>query len=120
MGGQEGSRGRCGASARLPDAPTGAHCRFARATGGGFPNALRSGLSGPGADGVPRGSRCPASPRHALLAENPTWKRGGSRLYESIIRTFGMTQSDRNEALEPRAVTPEDAFDVTEAIGTSP
>ncbi len=40
--------------------------RLARATGGGFPNALRPGLS----DGVPRGSRCPASPRHALLAEN--------------------------------------------------
>ncbi len=35
--------------------------RFARATGGGFPR-----LSG----GVPRGSRCPAPPRHALLAEN--------------------------------------------------
>ncbi len=35
--------------------------RFARATGGGFPR-----LSG----GVNRGLRCPASPRHALLAEN--------------------------------------------------
>ncbi len=34
---------------------------FARATGGGFPR-----LSG----GVARGLRCPASPRHALLAEN--------------------------------------------------
>ncbi len=29
---------------------------------GGFPRL---------SDGVPRGSRCPASPRHALLAENP-------------------------------------------------
>ncbi len=35
--------------------------RFARATEGGFPR-----FSG----GVPRGSRCPAPPRHALLAEN--------------------------------------------------
>ncbi len=35
--------------------------RFAHATEGGFPR-----LSG----SVPRGSRCPASPRHALLAEN--------------------------------------------------
>ncbi len=35
--------------------------RFARATGGGFPRL---------SDGVPHGSRCPASPRHALLAEN--------------------------------------------------
>ena len=35
--------------------------RFARATEGGFPR-----LSG----SVARGSRCPASPRHALLAEN--------------------------------------------------
>ncbi len=34
---------------------------FARATGGGFPRP---------SGGVPRGSRCPASPRHALLAEN--------------------------------------------------
>ncbi len=39
--------------------------RFARVTGGGFPR-----LSGPGADGVPRGTRCPASPRHPLQAEN--------------------------------------------------
>jgi hypothetical protein len=35
--------------------------RFARATAGGFPR-----LSG----GVAHGSRCPASPRHALLTEN--------------------------------------------------
>ncbi len=35
--------------------------RFARATGGGFPR-----ISG----GVAHGSRCPASPRHALLAES--------------------------------------------------
>ncbi len=34
--------------------------RFARATEGGFPR-----LSG----GIPLGSRCPASPRHALRAE---------------------------------------------------
>ena len=34
---------------------------------GGFPHASRLGLS----DGVPHGSRCPASPRHALLAESP-------------------------------------------------
>ena len=39
--------------------------RFARATEGGFPR-----LSGPGAGGVARGSRCPAPPRHALLAES--------------------------------------------------
>jgi len=39
----------------------GVHCRFARATEGGFPR-----LSG----GVAHGSRCPAPPRHALLAEN--------------------------------------------------
>jgi hypothetical protein len=35
--------------------------RFARATAGGFSRF---------SDGVARGSRCPASPRHALLAEN--------------------------------------------------
>jgi len=35
--------------------------RFARATGGGFPRF---------SDGVSRGSRWPAPPRHALLAEN--------------------------------------------------
>ncbi len=39
----------------------GVHCRFARATGGGFPR-----FSG----GVPRASRCSAPPRHALLTEN--------------------------------------------------
>jgi len=44
---------------------------------GGFPNALRPGLSAPGADGVPHGSRCPASPRHALLAENPNLEAWG-------------------------------------------
>ncbi len=32
---------------------------------GGFPRAF-----GQGADGVPHGLRCPASPRHAHLAEN--------------------------------------------------
>jgi len=58
--------------------PRYAHCRFARATGGGgFPNALRPGLSAPGADGVPHGLRCPASPRHALLAENPDLEAWG-------------------------------------------
>ncbi len=35
--------------------------RFARATEGGFPRL---------SSGVARGSRCPAPPRHALLAEN--------------------------------------------------
>ncbi len=39
-----------------------ARCRFACATG----TAASQGLSG----GVPHGLRCPASPRHALLAEN--------------------------------------------------
>ncbi len=33
---------------------------------GGFPNLVDRRFWG----GVPRGSRCPASPRHALLAEN--------------------------------------------------
>ena len=37
---------------------------------GGFPRL---------SDGVPQGLRCPASPRHALLAENL-----GNRLYGSI------------------------------------
>ncbi len=42
---------------------------------GGLPKSCGRGLSGPGAgssmlvDGA-RGSRCPAPPRHALLAEN--------------------------------------------------
>ncbi len=47
--------------------------RLARATGGGFPDAGRPGLS----DGVAQGSRCPASPRHALLAENPNLEAWG-------------------------------------------
>ncbi len=51
--------------------------RFAHATGGDFPNALRPGLSAPGADGVPRGLRCLASPPHALLAENPNLEAWG-------------------------------------------
>ena len=46
--------------------------RFARATGGGFPR-----LSGPGAGVVARGSRCPAPPCHALLAENPSLEAWG-------------------------------------------
>ncbi len=37
---------------------------------GGFPESCGRGLSGPGAGGVPHGSLGPASPRHALLAEN--------------------------------------------------
>ncbi len=47
--------------------------RFARATGGGFSHAFGPGLS----DGVPRGSRCPASPRHAHLAESPSLRALG-------------------------------------------
>ncbi len=39
---------------------------------GGFPR-----LSAPGADGVPHGLRCPASPRQALLAENPNLEAWG-------------------------------------------
>ncbi len=46
-----------------------------------LPNALRSGLS----DGVPHGSRCPASPRQALLAENSNPKaRGKPSLWVNI------------------------------------
>ncbi len=45
---------------------------FARATGGGFPR-----LSAPGAGGVAHGLRCPASPRHTLLAENPNLEAWG-------------------------------------------
>ncbi len=51
--------------------------RFARATGGGFPKSCGPRLSAPGADGVPHGLRCPASPRHALLAENPNLEAWG-------------------------------------------
>ncbi len=56
--------------------PPGRPCRFARATGGGFPKSCGPGLSG----GVPRGLRCPASPRHTLLAEN----LGKSSLWANI------------------------------------
>ncbi len=45
-----------------------AHCRFARATGGGFPRL---------SDGVAHGCRCPASLRHALLAESPNLQAMG-------------------------------------------
>ncbi len=45
---------------------------------GGFPNALRLGLSdGPMLMDGARGSRCPASPRHAPLAENPNLEAWG-------------------------------------------
>ncbi len=40
---------------------------------GGLPMSCEPGLSG----GVPPGLRCPASPRHALLAENPNLEAWG-------------------------------------------
>ena len=70
--GRRGAAGDAGHRQGFPT-PSGAHCRFARATGGGFPNALRLGLSG----GVARGLRCPASPRHALLAETTNLEAWG-------------------------------------------
>ena len=39
----------------------------------GFPESCGRGPSG----GVARGSRCPASPRHALLAESPNLEAWG-------------------------------------------
>ncbi len=56
--------------------------RFAHATGGGFPLPCEPGLS----DGVPHGSRCPASPRHALLAENPNLEAWGKPSLGVIIK----------------------------------
>ncbi len=44
----------------------GVHCRFARATAGGFPRLSGGPILVDGA----RGFRCAASLRHALLAEN--------------------------------------------------
>ncbi len=55
--GRREAAGDAGTSSRLSDALR----RFARPTGGGFPRL---------SDGVAHGSRCPASPRHALLAES--------------------------------------------------
>ncbi len=64
-----GRRGAAGDAGHRQGFPTPAHtpaagspARPARR----LPQVLWAGLSG----GVPRGSRCPASPRHALLAEN--------------------------------------------------
>ena len=64
---------------------------------GGFPKSCGPRLSAPGADGVPPGLRCPASPRHTFLAESPnleawgkpslwviineTWYKGGSAVF---------------------------------------
>ncbi len=78
MGGQEGSRRRCGASSRLPDAPTGAHCRFARATGAAaFPMLLGRGFRPRGRTASPVARDAGASPRHALLAESPNLEAWG-------------------------------------------
>ncbi len=55
--GRREAAGDAGTSSRLSDALR----RFACATGGGFPRL---------SDRVARGYRCPASPRHALLAES--------------------------------------------------
>ncbi len=44
--------------------------RFARATEGSFPRAFGQGADGPMLVDGARGFRCPASLRHALLAEN--------------------------------------------------
>ena len=64
---------------------------------GGFPNALRPGLSGGPmlVDGA-RGSRCPASPRHALLAENLNLEAWGKPSLGVIIKDLWY------ESLTPR------------------
>ncbi len=67
--------------------------RFARATEGGFPNALRLGLS----DGVARGARCPAPPRHALLAESlgkpSLWVIISAPWYQASARARALTRA---------------------------
>ena len=83
--------------------------RLARATGGGFPNALRPGLSG----GVALGSRCPAPPRHALLAENPNLEAWGkpslwviisAPWYQSFSRGSNASRMPSPKRLKPRTV----------------
>ncbi len=67
-----------------------AHCRFARATRGGFPQSCGRGLSGgPMLVSGAHGSRCPAPPRHALLAESlgkpSLWAIINEVLYQDFI-----------------------------------
>ncbi len=66
--------------------------RFARATGGGFPR-----LSG----GVARGLRCPASPRHALLAKN----LGKPSLWVNIKDLWYHTMDPKRDAARVIEVT---------------
>ncbi len=72
--GQEGSRGRCGTSSRLPDALR----RFARATGTAASQGFRT--ASPAARGAPH--------RHAT---RPLPNALGSRLYESLSALLGIT-----------------------------
>ncbi len=66
---------------------------------GGFPNALRPGLS----DGVPHGSRCPASPRHALLAESPNLEAWGKPSLWVITKDLWYKLADRgSDRIQPQ------------------
>ncbi len=59
---------------------------------GGLPESCGPGLLGPGADGVARGSRCPAPPRHALLAAS----LGKPSLWVFINETWYKTREVMN------------------------
>ncbi len=76
-------RGIVKASRRPPGGPLPVRPRDRN---GGFPESCGRGLSGPGADGVARGSRCPAPPRHALLAESPSLEAWGKPSLWVIIK----------------------------------
>ncbi len=75
-----GRRGAAGDAGHRQGLPTPAHMPppvRPRDRNGGVPESCGRGLSGPGAGGVPCGSRCSAPPRHTLLAENPSLEAWG-------------------------------------------
>ena len=99
MGGWEGSRGSCGASPRLSDAPTGSP-----AAGSPLPTGTAASQGFRTAHGFQMGRMASDVPHRRAMRSWP--KALGIRLYGSLSRTFGIKCRGVADSLEEAGERP--------------